>query len=92
MMFNDRLSVRAAERQSMKWLTEYSNGRATIISISKPRKNGALLGGKMSANQAGRYGRNRSSFTGEAKIVASRDGLIVEIISPLAFTFKIPFH
>jgi hypothetical protein len=27
-----------------------------------------------------------------AKIVASPDNAIVEIISPFAFTFKIPFH
>jgi hypothetical protein len=76
----------------MKWLTEYSNRRATIVSISKSRKNVALPAGKMPANQAGRCGRTRFNFTGRAKIVASRDEMIVEIISPLAFTFKIPFH
>jgi hypothetical protein len=92
MMSNDDESVRAAEWQSMKWLTEYSNCRATIVSISKSRKKVAVLAGKMPANQAERCGRDRFNFTGGAKIVASRDEMIVEIISPLAFTFKIPFH
>jgi hypothetical protein len=85
-MFND------AARQSMKWLTEYSNCRATIVSISKSRKKFALLAQEMPANQAAQDGRDRFNFTGGAKIVASRDVMIVEIISPLAFTFKIPFH
>jgi hypothetical protein len=85
-MFND------AVRQSMKWLTEYSNRVATIVSISKSRKNVALFVGKMPANQAERCGRDRFNFTSAAKIVASRGEMIVEIISPLAFTFKIPFH
>jgi hypothetical protein len=76
----------------MKWLTEYSNCWATIVSISKSRKNVALLAGKMPADQAERCERDRFNFTGDAKIVASRDEMIVEIISPLAFTFKIPFH
>jgi hypothetical protein len=86
MMFNDAVSVRAAEGQSMKWLTEYSNWRATIVSISKSPKNVAAPAGKMPANQAERRGPELT------KIVASRDEMIVEIISPLAFTFKIPFH
>jgi hypothetical protein len=46
MMSSDGVNVRAAEWQSMKWLTEYSKRRATIVSISKPRKNVALPGGK----------------------------------------------
>jgi hypothetical protein len=58
MMFEDVVSVRAAEWQSMKWLTEYSNRRATIVSISKSRKNGALPPGKMPANQAAQDGRD----------------------------------
>jgi hypothetical protein len=91
-MSSDAANVRAAEWQSMKWLTEYSNGQATIVSISRSRKNVALLGRKMPAIQAKRCGRDRFDFTGDAKIVASRDEMIVEIISPLAFTFKIPFH
>jgi hypothetical protein len=85
-MFND------AARQSMKWLTEYSNRRATIVSILKSRKNAALLAQEMPANQAAQDGRDCFNLTGEAEIVASRDVMIVEIISPLAFTFKIPFH
>jgi hypothetical protein len=51
-MFND------AVRQSMKWLTEYSNRRATIVSISKSPKNVALPAGKMPANQAAQDGRD----------------------------------
>jgi hypothetical protein len=85
-MFND------AVRQSMKWLTEYSNCRAMIVSISKLRENVALLAQEMPADQAERRGPDRFNFTRRAKIVASRDEMIVEIISPLAFTFKIPFH
>ena len=51
-MFND------AARQSMKWLTEYSNCRATIVSILKSRKNAALLAQEMPANQAAQHGRD----------------------------------
>jgi hypothetical protein len=34
----------------------------------------------------------RRRFPAEGKTVASPNELIVEIISPFAFTFKIPFH
>jgi hypothetical protein len=48
---------------------------------------------RKNAHQSGKPMRMRSiQFTGDAKIVASRDEMIVGIISPLAFTFKIPFH
>jgi hypothetical protein len=45
-MSSDRVNVRVAEWQSMKWLTEYSNGRATIVSISQSRKKFTSLTGK----------------------------------------------
>jgi hypothetical protein len=41
--FDDGRSLRAAERQSMKWLTEDSSWQATIVSLSTPRKNVAVL-------------------------------------------------
>jgi hypothetical protein len=44
-MFDDVESLRVAEWQSMKWLTEDSNPQATIVSISKLRKNIAVLVG-----------------------------------------------
>jgi hypothetical protein len=62
-MFEYPVSVRAAEWQSMKWLTEHSKRRATIVSISKSRKKFALLAGKMPANQAELCGRDRFNFT-----------------------------
>jgi hypothetical protein len=34
----------------------------------------------------------RCIFVDLAKTISSRNDMIVEIISPFAFTFKIPFH
>jgi hypothetical protein len=58
-MFDHVENLRAAEWQSMKWLTEDSNPQATIVSISKPRKNIAVLVG-LNARQISRVAATRS--------------------------------
>jgi hypothetical protein len=58
-MFDHVENLRAAEWQSMKWLTEDSNPQATIVSISKPRKNIAVLVG-LNARQISRLAPTRS--------------------------------
>jgi hypothetical protein len=76
----------------MKWLTEYFDVRAMIVSGSDGDGD-CLLRNVNRAEEVGVVSNLQGcTFFNSAKTVASPDNAIVEIISPFTFTFKIPFH
>ena len=76
----------------MKWLTEYFNAEAMIVSRCEPRRrlfaDGVVL--REAINHRTQF--HAMHIVDHTKIVALRGATIVEIISTFAFTFKNPFH
>jgi len=89
---SDTQSLRATRLQSMKWLTEYFGAQAMITSAFKLRwrLSAAGVNLRQEVSIASKYWQ--CTFVVREKTVSSSYDGIVEIISPSAFTFKIPFH
>jgi hypothetical protein len=78
--------------QSTKWLTEYSRRRATSVVFFKSPWKIVCGQHESGARWSGRAASDQLDPAKSAKTVPSRKQMIMEIISPSALTFKIPFH